>query len=74
MRLHRSEDLQSRWYALPPEIRAFVESLKRNPRPSDAMTFPEEPDYYEEFIEDFWIGWNVDSSGSETTIRVTISE
>ena len=52
MRLQRSEDLQNQWYTLLPEVRIFIESLKRNPRPSDALTIPEEPDHYEEFIGD----------------------
>ena len=73
MRLQRSEDLQGQWYKLPPEVRAFVESLKRDPRPPDAMTIPERPNYYEEFVAGVWIGWSVDSSGSETAIRVTIA-
>jgi hypothetical protein len=74
MRLHRSERLQAQWYTLPAAVRAFVEGLKSNPRPSDAMTVPERPGYYEEFIADHWIGWTVDESTGETIIRVTISE
>lgn len=74
MRLHRSEDLQKQWYGLPSAVRAFIESLKINPRPPEVMAFPEEPDYYEEFIDDFWIGWEIDESSGETIIRVTIAE
>ena len=74
MRLQRSTRLQAQWYALPTEIRGFIESLKRNPRPADALTITDRPSYYEEFVAGYWIGWSVDDSTGETIIRVTISE
>jgi hypothetical protein len=74
MRLHRSERLQAQWYTLPPEVRAFVERLKSNPRPPDAMTIPERPGYYEDFIAGVWIGWIVDETTGETIIKVVIVE
>ena len=74
MRLQRSDRLQRRWYGLPAEVRSFIESLKTNPRPDGIRRIPERPNYYEEFVAGFWIGWQVDESGSETIIRVTISD
>ena len=74
MRLHRSPDLQDQWYSLPTEVRAFIESLKKNPRPADALTFEDELDHFEEFIAGYWIGWLVDQSTGETIIRVTLSD
>jgi hypothetical protein len=36
------------------------------------MRIPGRPNYYEEFISGYWIGWSVDDSASETIVRVTI--
>lgn len=74
MRLHRSRDLESLWYTLPPEIRGFVNSLKVNPRPEGARSIPERPGRFEDFIAGYWIIWEVDQSGSETIVRVEITE
>ena len=74
MRIHRSQVLTERWHTLSTEVRRFVQSLRRNPRPADAMTIPGRPNYYEEFIAGHWIGWTVNDSGSETIIKVTIVE
>lgn len=74
MRLHRSERLQAQWYGLPAEVRAFIELLKRDPRPPGIMLVPERPGYYEEFVGGVWIGWMVDDTGSETVIRVALVE
>lgn len=74
MRLHRSNRLQERWYSLPPEIRQFVESLKIDSEPKSARSLPERPGRYEDFIAGLWVIWEVDTTGSETIIRVTISE
>ena len=74
MQIHLSRRLLTAWRTLPPEARRFIEGLRRNPRPADAMTITGRPNYYEEFVGDYWIGWSVDDSGNETIIRVTISE
>ena len=74
MRIHLSRDILTAWRALPPEVRRFIESLKRNPRLADAMTFEDQPDHFEEFIAGYWIGWLVDESTGETIIRVTLSD
>jgi hypothetical protein len=74
MQIHLSRDILSIWRNLPPEIRRFIESLTRNPRPDDALNMAEQPNRYEDFISGYWIIWEIDDSAKETVIRVTISE
>ena len=74
MRIHRSQSLTEQWHTLPTEVRRFIQSLRTNPRPPDALTLPERPGYYQEFIAGHWIGWQVDESTGETIIRVTLSD
>ena len=74
MRIHRSKALTEQWHTLPKEVRRFIEKLRLTPRLSSAMTIPERPNYYEEFITGYWIGWTVDDSSNETVIAVGIVE
>ena len=74
MQIHLSRRLLTAWRTLPPEVRRFVALLERNPRPEDALTFPERPNYYLEFVEGYWVGWQVDESTGETIVRVTLAE
>ena len=74
MRIHLDRQILAIWRNLPPEVRAYIELLKRNPRPPDAMKTRERPNRYEEFVAGYWIVWDVDESTGETIIRVTISE
>ena len=74
MRIHLNRDILTAWRTLPLEVRQFIELLKVNPRPPEALTFEDEPDHYEEFVDDYWIGWIVDESTGETIIRVTVLE
>ena len=74
MRIQRSQVLTERWHTLPPAVRAFVQTLRRKPRPPDAMTIPGRPNYDEEFVDGFGLVWTVDDSGRETIIRVTVTE
>src|SRR2546423_14125718 len=74
MQIQLSRRILTIWRTLPPEVRRFVEVLQINPRPPGALAFPERPNYYEEFIAGYWIGWTVDESTGETIIRVTVSE
>lgn len=74
MRIHLKRDIIAIWHTLPPEVRVFVEALKRNPHPTEAYAITERPGYYEDFIAGYWLGWQVDDSGNETIIRVTISQ
>jgi hypothetical protein len=73
MRLHRSERLQNQWYGVSPEIRRFVESLKQNFRRDDCIV-SNRPNRYEDFVGGKWVIWEIDDSGGETVIRVTISD
>jgi hypothetical protein len=36
------------------------------------MRIPERPNYYEEFISGYWIGWQVDDNTGDTIVRVEI--
>jgi len=74
MQVQLSRPLLRAWHRLPPEARRFIEALKQNPRPASALTFPERPGYYEEFIGGVWIGWLVDESTGETMVKVAIAE
>ena len=74
MRLHRSEALQSAWYTVDPEVRKFVESLKLDPYPASARAIEERPGRFEDFVSGRWIVWEIDDSGGETVIRVTITQ
>ncbi len=74
MRIYRSKALTARWHILPAEIRSFVESLRTNPRPEWARPIPERPGRYELPVAGYWLMWQIDETGGETTIAVWFVE
>ncbi len=70
MRIYRSQELTACWHTLPAEIRRFVESLRTNQQPEWVRPVPERPGRYELPVAGYWIAWQVDDTGGETTISV----
>jgi len=70
MRIYRSQALTERWHTLPAEVRRFVESLQTNLRHEWARPVPERPGRYELPVAGYWLTWQVDTTGGETTIAV----
>lgn len=74
MRVQRSKRLEDIWYAANSDLRTFVQKLGENPMPTGALESKVRPGTREEFVSGYWVIWEIDKSGSETIIRVTISE
>lgn len=70
MRIYRSQALTERWHLLPAEVRRFVEALRVNQRPEWARPVPERPGRFELPVAGYWITWQIDNTGGETTIAV----
>jgi hypothetical protein len=70
MRIYRSQALTERWHILPADVRRFVESLRIDPQPDWALAVPERLGRYELPVGGYWIAWQIDESGGETTIAV----
>ena len=74
MRVQRSKRLENIWYRADNDLRTFVNHLGVDPRPVGVLESKVRPGTREEFVGGYWVIWEVDESGSETIIRVTISD
>lgn len=54
------------------ELRRAVESLLQNPRPEWGRAIPDRPGFYEFPIAERWIVYEIDETGGETVLRVTV--
>lgn len=56
------------------ELRRALESLKDNSTPDWAIEMPERPGRYEFPVAGRWVIYEIDKTGMETVIRVTVVE
>jgi len=56
------------------DVRKFIASLAVEPRSTWALPVLDHPNEYELPIAGIWVRWQIDHTGSETVIRVTVLE
>lgn len=75
MRMHYSYQVSKLLRDLGDEgkaLRRALESLQENPTPDWAVAVPERPGRYEFPVAGRWIVYDVDRTGMEMVIRVTV--
>jgi hypothetical protein len=77
MRVHLSREVIEQLHALKEQgapLRQAIEALKQNPMPADVLALENRPSEYELFSSGYWITYEIDRTGAETVIRVSLIE
>jgi hypothetical protein len=73
VRLHADRDLlQAMHRPENVELRSMIKLLFLNPYPQWALPVEGQPDSFEFYASGFWVRYQVDTSGGETTLRATL--